>query len=91
MREHERTRTFDLLDSMRTTPVDHAIADQAGELIRSWRTQGITLGDADAVIAATAISLGLDLVTTNARHFPMPELAVWQVDEVGNLSRYQRE
>jgi predicted nucleic acid-binding protein len=30
----------------------------------------------DAIIAATAMTHGLTLVTTNARHFPMPEVSV---------------
>lgn len=90
MRDHERQETFELMDSMFTLPMDNFIADQAGELIRSWRTRGITLGDADAVIAATALYYELDMVTTNARHFPMPELTVWQADEVGNVSIYKR-
>ena len=89
MRKRERQDTFDLMDSMFTLPMDNFIADQAGELIRSWRTSGITLGDADAVIAATALYYELDLVTTNARHFPMPELTVWQADEMGNLSIFE--
>ncbi|MBU0511735.1 MAG: PIN domain-containing protein [Chloroflexi bacterium] len=89
MRKRERQDTFELMDSMFTLPMDHIIADQAGELIQSWRTRGITLGDADAVIAASAIAYELDLITTNARHFPMPELTVWQADEVGNLSIYE--
>ena len=58
----------------------------AGELIRTWRKSGVTLGDADAVIAASALHDGLTLVTTNARHFPMPELAVLQADEAGVLT-----
>lgn len=89
MRDHEQQETFELMDSMFTLPMDNFIADQAGELIQSWRTRGITLGDADAVIAATALYYEFDLVTTNARHFPMPELTVWQADEVGNLSIYK--
>lgn len=37
------------------------------------------------VIAASALKAGLGLVTTNARHFPMPDLTIWQADETGNL------
>jgi tRNA(fMet)-specific endonuclease VapC len=86
MRDHERDETFDLLDSFKTISMTGKIADLAGELIRSWRSRGVILGDADAVIAASAIKEDLTLVTTNARHFPMPELAVVQADEEGRLT-----
>ena len=86
MREREREETFDLLDTLETLPMTSEIADLAGELIRLWRTRGVTLGDADAIIAASAIHHGLALVTTNAKHFPMPELIVFQADEQGHLS-----
>ena len=86
MREHERPDTFLLFDSLQSVPVTGRIADQAGELIRSWRMRGATLGDVDAIIAATAIHHKLTLVTTNARHFPMPELAVLQASEEGALT-----
>ena len=86
MQEHERRETFDLLDSLETIPMTREIADLAGELIRSWRVKGVILGDADALVAASALHVGAPLVTTNARHFPMPELAVFQADEVGLLT-----
>lgn len=85
MQERERKETFDLLDSLETIPMTAEIADSAGELIRSWRVRGITLGDADAIIAASALQEGLPLVTTNAKHFPMPDLVVYQADELGRL------
>lgn len=86
MRDREITKTFKLLKSFETIPMTGEIADLAGELIRSWRTRGVTLGDADAVIAASALHDDLTLVTTNVRHFPMPELSVLQADEVGVLT-----
>jgi tRNA(fMet)-specific endonuclease VapC len=86
MRDRERTKTFDLLNSVETVPMTVEIADMAGEFIRSWRSRGVILGDADAIIAASAVHHHLTLVTTNARHFPMPELAVLEVDEKGMLS-----
>ncbi len=50
----------------------------AGELIRRFRAQGLTLDRPDAIIGATAIAHGLVLVTYNARHFPMPELRLYE-------------
>ena len=89
MLEPEREDTFDLLDSLETIHITGEIADLAGELIRSWRSQGVILSDTDALIAASALQSGLTLVTTNPRHFPMPELTVLQADESGNLTPYK--
>lgn len=89
MRDRERESTFNLLNSFEALDVTSEIADQAGELIRSWRSRGITLGDADAIIAATALQHGLVLVTTNPKHFPMPDLLIFQADEQGKLSPYK--
>ena len=86
MREHERNDTFNLLDSLEAIDITIEIADKAGELIRLWRTKGMILGDADAVIAATALNHELALVTTNAKHFPMPDLVVYQADRYGKLT-----
>lgn len=59
-------------------------------MIRSWRGRGVILSDADALIVASALQHGLSLITTNPKHFPMPEVTVLQADEKGNLSLYRR-
>jgi len=87
MREREREVTLGLMNRMITIPVNIQNADLAGELIRGWREKGLVLSDGDAIIAATGLNLDLELVTTNGRHFPMPELVVWQTDEQGNITR----
>ena len=87
MHDRERESTFDLLNSMETITITSEIADGAGELIRSWRARGVVLGEADAIIAATALHHNLALVTTNAKHFPMPDLIVFQADEQGHNTR----
>ncbi|MFZ5923345.1 MAG: type II toxin-antitoxin system VapC family toxin [Chloroflexota bacterium] len=89
MLERERQDTSALLNSLETVPITSEIADLAGEMIRSWRGRGVILSDADAVIAATAIHHGLTLVTTNPRHFPMPELDLQIADDMGNLAPRQ--
>jgi predicted nucleic acid-binding protein len=90
LRESERRGTFALLNSLDTIVMTSDIADYAGELIRIWRERGVTLSDADAIIAASASNRGLALVTTNAKHFPMPELSILQADEVGRLTAIAR-
>jgi predicted nucleic acid-binding protein len=78
MREHERQGTMQLLDSLVSHPLDALIADLGGEFIRRYRAQGITLDKPDAIIAATAIHHDLVLVTYNSRHYPTPELRLYQ-------------
>ena len=89
MRERELDDTFELLDSMETVNVTRWVADQAGEIIRYWKTRGNPIGDADAIIASSALQHGLTLVTTNPKHFPMPELNTLQADEQGKLTLYK--
>lgn len=86
MRDHERESTFDLLNSLETLTVSAEIADAAGEIVRTGRTKGFSHEDADAVIAATAMQHNLALVTTNARHFPMHNLVVYEADAVGKIT-----
>jgi len=90
LRKHERGRTEVLLETFISLPIDNAVADLAGELVRNWKAKNKTLSIGDVLIAATALHHELDLVTTNARHFPMPELTVWQADEEGHLSEFER-
>jgi predicted nucleic acid-binding protein len=77
MHPHEEARTVELLDSLTSIIVDEAIADQAGRLIYQYTHQGIQLSFPDALIAATALQRNLTLVTTNAKHFPIPELHLY--------------
>jgi len=52
-------------------PVDDAIARTAGLLARRHRRAHRGIDDVDYVIAATALVLDAELLTTNVRHFPM--------------------
>lgn len=79
MREHERERTMRFLNSLSAYPLDAAVADLAGEIIRRCRSEGVMIDRPDAIIGATAIQHHLVLVTYNARHFPLPELHLYGV------------
>lgn len=52
-------------------PVDESIARTAGSLARRHRRAFSGISDGDYLIAASALVLDAELVTTNVRHFPM--------------------
>ncbi|HHY38881.1 MAG TPA: type II toxin-antitoxin system VapC family toxin [Clostridia bacterium] len=80
-REFEATRAF--FAGVALYPVDATLAEAAGLLSQKLRRIGVTMQLADAVIAATALNLGIPLLTTNAKHFtPVPDLEVWDLKEM---------
>lgn len=79
MRPGEAARTERFLRSLKFHPVTYETAKAAGALQNSWRRPGHTLSLPDATIAAVALEHGLVLVTANARHYAMPELALYPV------------
>ena len=74
MREPERKATFGFLDACETLPVSVEIADRASELVRTLRSQGVTLGLPDALIGATGLVARIPLYTCNPRHYPLEGL-----------------
>lgn len=52
-------------------PVTEPVARQAASLARTYRASHAGIEDGDYLIAATALELGAQLLTTNVRHFPM--------------------
>lgn len=52
-------------------PVGEEVARTAGDLAQRHRRSHSGIDDADYLIAATALLLEADLLTTNVRHFPM--------------------
>ncbi len=60
-----------LFGSITWLPVDENVAREAGSLARTYRRSHANIDDVDYLIAATSLILGCDLLTTNARHFPM--------------------
>ena len=74
MKASEEQATNDFLDGLLAIPVDVTIARSAGRLLKNLRVKGITIGMADAIVAATAIELDVPLVTNNIDHYPFSDL-----------------
>jgi predicted nucleic acid-binding protein len=83
LRGHEEPAAGRLFAGLVGLPV----TPEAGQLAGRWRREhgarGVTLSQADCLIAATCVRAGAALVTGNPKDFPMPELAVihWPVGE----------
>ncbi len=70
-----------LLDGLRLAALGRPEARRAGAWRRQFAERGITLSQADCLIAAAAVEVGVPLATGNPKDFPMEELAVeyWPV------------
>lgn len=73
VRDAERDALEAFFSSLGWARVDEEISRAAGALAHRFRRGHRGIGDADHLIAATAIVLDADLLTTNVRHFPMLE------------------
>jgi predicted nucleic acid-binding protein len=58
-------------DALSWFDVDEPIARRAAQLARAYRPSHSGIDDVDYLIAATAVELEAELVTTNVRHYPM--------------------
>lgn len=68
-----------LLNRLRQIPVDASIASMAELLLKSYRRRGLQAPD--ALIAATAITRKLTLVTFNHKHFHfIPKISLFPVN-----------
>jgi predicted nucleic acid-binding protein len=75
LREDESPGLEDFFRVVVWAPVSEPIARTAGGFARQYRRSHSGIDDADYLIAATALELEAQLLTTNARHFPMfPDL-----------------
>ena len=75
-----------LLDGLKLVPLAREQGEQgerAGRRRREFAASGVTLSQADCLIAAAAVGLGARVVTGNPRHFPMQELTIehWPAGE----------
>jgi predicted nucleic acid-binding protein len=73
-REHEATEA--LLQWLIVADVGEREARRAAAWRSAYATRGITLSQADALIAACAHERGATLATANVKDFPMEELRV---------------
>lgn len=71
VREKEVEALEQFFSAISWVPVGEEIARAAGSLAQRHRRSHSDIDDADYLIAATALLLGADLLTTNVRHFPM--------------------
>ena len=72
-REHELDALERFLAAFEWVPVNRKVARVGGELARRFRPSHSGIEDVDYLIAATALILDAELLTTNVRHFPMLE------------------
>jgi len=82
MKAGEERATNAFLDGLVSVAVDIPIARRAGTMLGELRSKGITVGIADAIIAATALQFDAPLLTNNVEHYPFPELKVIRGSEV---------
>ena len=81
IRPGEEQTVRGLLEALRVAPLGRDEGERAGAWRREYTAQGVTLSQADCLIAAAAVSVNATLATGNPRDFPMAELDVdhWPV------------
>ena len=70
-----------LFDGLRIATLGRAEGERAGTWRRAFAARGVTLAQADCLVAAAAVGVGARLATGNWKDFPMPEVEVerWPV------------
>lgn len=76
LRPGEEEAAQRLFAGLRIAPLRETEGRRAGEWRREFADRGVTLSQADALVAAAALSAGARLATGNPRHFPQAELSV---------------
>jgi len=82
-RAEERESTIRVLGGMHIAPLGRQEGIRAGDWRREYAAKGVTLAQADCLIAAAAMGIGARIATGNLEDFPMPELEVehWPAGE----------
>lgn len=71
VREKEVEALEQFFSALSWMPIGEEVARAAGSLAQRHRRAHSGIDDADYLIAATALLLDAELLTTNVRHFPM--------------------
>ena len=81
LREHDEPAAARLFDGLVVLPLGRDAGELAGRWRREHAARGITLFQADCLVAAAAVVLNTVLVTGNPKDFPMPVLPMehWPV------------
>ena len=72
-----------LFDGLRLAPLGIAEGTRAGRWRREFAAQGVTLHQADCLMAAAAVGIDAPLATANVNDFPMERLVVdhWPIGQ----------
>ncbi len=83
LRPGEEQLAEQLVNALRLAPIDRMVATTAGRWRREHAANGMTLHQADCLIAAATDRINGRLATGNPTDFPMPEIVVehWPVGE----------
>lgn len=76
LRSDEEAVARRLFNGLRLAPLGLAEGVRAGSWRREFAGQGVTVHQADCLIAAAAVGIGASLATANVDDFPMPDLPV---------------
>jgi hypothetical protein len=76
LRPSEEPTVRRLFNGLRLAPLGTAEGMRAGTWRREFAERGITLHQADCLIAAAAIGVGASLATANVGDFPMSDVTV---------------
>ncbi len=81
LRDIDRVAATRLFDGLRIVPIGGLEGVRAGDWRRDHASVGTTLAQADCLIAAAAVAVGVPLATGSPKDFPMRELEVqyWSV------------
>lgn len=83
LRTQDESAAERLFNGLRIVPLGRAEGARAGRWRREFAARGVTLAQADCLIAASAVTARARLATGNPKDFPMSELKVehWPVGE----------
>lgn len=83
LRPDEQASATALFTGIRVLPIRRDEGELAGRWRREHAARGVTLHQADCLIAAAAVAVNARLATGNPKDFPMPELTVqtWPVGQ----------